>query len=138
MVDAGFVRRLERDTAWFSIVVCLFLSARGYDWPVWGGVLAGVAIALGTLLLFEGAVAWSTSPGRQARPEWLGLLGVLLTPVLAGALYLCIPVAGLDGAAIAGGVTLPMLVGLLKALGVGWQKWAAGVGSEGAHRRRDE
>lgn len=123
--DIGLIHRIYRESAWFSCVVALCAAWRGYDWPVWAGLLAGAATALAVLLSFEVAVVAATSERRRIAPGCLGALGVLEAPLLALVVWLSLSVAGLSGAAFAVGVTIPVLVGVLKAVGRAWSEWAA-------------
>lgn len=124
-VDLGFIHRVYRETAWFAPLIALCLHWRGLAWPVWGGVIGGAALAVATFYSIERLVLVATEPGHPERLLWVKMTNLLLLPFLGVVLYLYIPVLGLSTVAIAGGVTLPMVVGVLKAIGQSWGQWAA-------------
>ncbi|MBD3174154.1 MAG: hypothetical protein GF320_03160 [Armatimonadia bacterium] len=123
--DLGFIHRVYRETAWFAPLIALVMYFRGFEWTVWVGVIAGAALALMVFLSVELLVIVATAPGDKSRLIWLKLMNLLLLPMIAIMLYLYIPVFGLNVPAIAGGVTVPLVVGALKAVGKAWGDWAA-------------
>jgi len=138
--DLAFIHRVYRETAWFTAIVALYLyGGLQLGAAVWAGLLAGAAVALGVLAAFEFAVMAATADPARGRPWWLSVVGLAHLPVLAVVLYLCLNVWRLDGVAIAGGVTMPMFVGAMKAVGAAWGRWARGVrGASGADMVDDE
>ncbi len=124
-VDLAFIHRVYRETAWFAPLLALCLYWRGYSWTVWCGFVGGAALALLAFYAIERLVMVATEPGHADRLVWVKMMNLLLLPFLGVVLYLYIPVLGLNTVAIAGGVTLPMAVGVLKAAGQSWGRWAA-------------
>jgi len=128
--DVGFIHRVYRETAWFTAVVAFYLyGGLGQRTAVWAGLIAGSAIALGVLAAFEIAVTAATAGPARGRPWWLPVVGLAHLPLLAVVLYLSLNVWRLDGVAIAGGVTMPMFIGAMKAMGTAWGRWAKGAGA---------
>ncbi|MBP7560095.1 MAG: hypothetical protein KBA64_06395 [Armatimonadetes bacterium] len=123
-MDLAFIHRVYRETAWFAPLIALCLHWRGYSWTVWGGFIGGAALAVLTFYAIERLVMVATEPGHADRLTWIKMMNLLLLPFLGVVLYLYILVLRLNTVAIAGGVTLPMAVGLLKAAGQSWGRWA--------------
>lgn len=124
-VDLAFVHRVYREVAWFAPLIALCLYWRGFAASVWVGVVAGAALAVGTFYAVERLVIVATEPGHSDRLTWLKMMNLVLLPFLGAMMYLYMPVLGLNAIAIAGGVTVPLAVGVLKAVGQSWGRWAA-------------
>ncbi len=129
--DRARIHSIHRDSAWFTALLALIAAKRfACPWQVWGGLLAGAGLALLVLASFELAVTWATAPERAALPARQRSTRVMIValgqaPALAGLMYVFVTRLEMDGPAIAAGVSVPMLVGLLKALGRAWGRWAA-------------
>jgi len=125
------LRALYRDTAWFTALLALIAAKRlNSPWQVWGGLLAGAGLAVLVLAAFEAIVTWATAPERGALPARQRTTAVMIValgqaPLLAALMYVLIGRLAMDGLAIAVGVSVPMVVELLKALGRAWERWAA-------------
>jgi hypothetical protein len=126
-----FLRRVYRETVWFTAVVALSLWLRGLATPIWGGLLGGAAVSLTTLVLYDIALRRTataersrTAPQRQASALVIAGVGCLQLPLLGAMMYLLVRKWGLSGPAIAVGVAMPGLVALLKITGRAWTRWA--------------
>lgn len=129
--DEQFVRRVLRETVWFALLLAYVLASRAVARAIWGGVLAGAAVSVLAVVLYDLALRrlgppgseW-TKPRREAAARVLGGLGCLQLPLLGGLMYLFVARWDLNGPAIAAGVALPALVAALKLLGRAWTRWA--------------
>lgn len=126
-----FLRRVYRETVWFTAVVALSLWLRGLATPIWAGLLGGTAVSLVTLLLYDVALRRTatsgprpTAPQREAAARVIAAVGCLQLPLLGAAMYLLVRRWELNGPSIAVGVAMPGLVALLKLTGRAWTRWA--------------
>ncbi len=131
--EENLIRRTFRTTIWVSFVGVVGLGARGYDWPIYGGYAAGVALGLGSLRLLE-ATAARAMRAREGRLAGLVVGGatVVKIPALLGIVYLLSVYARFNPIAVVVGICMPAAVIVLKIAGAAIRFGRPAPGDKGA------